>query len=95
MVSEPLSTRHFMGGPKVWAPGGWAADRGSGLLRAGHPDPGGAGNSLPTDELIAFQPVWINPQRYRSQGRRERLEACKRFEIVGTMVRIRKRVQFC
>jgi hypothetical protein len=32
------------------------------------------------------QPVWINPDRYRSQGRRERLEACKRFEIVGTMV---------
>jgi len=32
------------------------------------------------------QPVWINPQRYRSQGRRERLEACKRFEIVGTMI---------
>ena len=31
-------------------------------------------------------PVWINPQRYRSQGRRERLEACKRFEIIGTML---------
>lgn len=33
-----------------------------------------------------FQPIWINPQHYRSQGRRERLEACKRFEIVGTML---------
>jgi hypothetical protein len=33
-----------------------------------------------------FQPIWINPQRYRSQGRRERLEACKRFEIVGTLL---------
>jgi hypothetical protein len=31
-------------------------------------------------------PVWINPQRYRSQGRRERLEACRRFEIIGTML---------
>lgn len=27
------------------------------------------------------KPVLINPQRYRSQGRRERLEACKQFEI--------------
>jgi hypothetical protein len=32
------------------------------------------------------QPVWINPARYRSQGRRERLEACKQFEIVGTPI---------
>jgi hypothetical protein len=32
-----------------------------------------------------LQPIWINPQRYRSQGRRERLEACKRFEIVSTL----------
>jgi len=32
------------------------------------------------------QPVWINPDRYRSQGRRERLEACKQFEIVGTLI---------
>jgi hypothetical protein len=27
-------------------------------------------------------PVWINPQRYRSPGRCERLQACKRFEII-------------
>jgi hypothetical protein len=32
------------------------------------------------------QPVWINPQRYRSQGRGERLEACRRFEIIGAMI---------
>jgi hypothetical protein len=31
-------------------------------------------------------PVWINPKRYRSQGRLERLEACKRFEIIATML---------
>ena len=31
------------------------------------------------------QPIWINPQRYCSQGRRQRLEACKRFEIVSTL----------
>jgi len=28
-----------------------------------------------------LKPVCINPQRYRSQVRKERLEACKRFEI--------------
>lgn len=30
-------------------------------------------------------PVWINPQRYRSEGRLERLKACKQFEIIGTI----------
>jgi hypothetical protein len=32
-------------------------------------------------------PVRINPLRYRSQGRRERLEACKRFQMIGTMLK--------
>jgi hypothetical protein len=32
------------------------------------------------------QPVWINPHRYRSQGRRERLEACKKIEFVGSLI---------
>jgi len=40
-------------------------------------------------------PVWINPQRYRSQGRLERLEACKRFEIIGTMLDVKNAWQFC
>jgi hypothetical protein len=40
----------------------------------------------PQMRSLHSKPVWINPQRYRSQGRRERLEACKRFEIVGTML---------
>jgi hypothetical protein len=30
--------------------------------------------------------VWINPEHYRSQGRLERLQACKRFEIIGTII---------
>ncbi|MCP4628717.1 MAG: hypothetical protein GY850_35205 [bacterium] len=34
-------------------------------------------------------PVWINPERYRSQGRPERLQACKRFEIIGTMLEVK------
>jgi hypothetical protein len=40
----------------------------------------------PQMSSLHSKPVWINPQRYRSQGRRERLEACRRFEIVGTMI---------
>ncbi len=40
-------------------------------------------------------PVWINPERYRSQGRLERLEACKRFEIIGTMFDIKNAWKFC
>jgi hypothetical protein len=31
-------------------------------------------------------PVRIDPRRYRSQGRKERLEACKRFDIVGAAI---------
>jgi len=40
-------------------------------------------------------PVWINPQRYRSQGRLERLEACKRLEIIGTMLDVKNPLKFC
>ena len=40
-------------------------------------------------------PVWINPQRYRSQGRLERLEACKRLEIIGTMLDVETPLKFC
>jgi hypothetical protein len=40
------------------------------------------------------KPVWINPQRYRSPGRRERLEACKRFEIICTMIASENRWNF-
>jgi hypothetical protein len=41
---------------------------------------------FPHISSLHSQPVGINAQRYRSQGRRERLEACKRFEIAGTML---------
>jgi hypothetical protein len=40
-------------------------------------------------------PVWINPQRYRSQGRLERLQACKRFEIITTMLDGKNVWKFC
>jgi hypothetical protein len=40
-------------------------------------------------------PVWINPQRYRSQGRLERLKACKQFEIIGTMIQVHTPWKFC
>jgi hypothetical protein len=39
-------------------------------------------------------PVWINPERYRSQGRRQRLEACKRFEIISTMLDVKNPWKF-
>ncbi len=39
-------------------------------------------------------PVWINPQRYRSQGRLERLQACKRFEIISTMLEVKNTCKF-
>jgi hypothetical protein len=39
-------------------------------------------------------PVWINPQRYRSQGRCERLQACKRFEIISTMLEVKNAWKF-
>jgi hypothetical protein len=48
----------------------------------------------PQMSSLLSKPVLINPQRYRSHGRRERLEACKRFEIVGTMVAIENRWNF-
>ena len=40
-------------------------------------------------------PVRINPQRYRSQGRRQRLQACKRFEIIGTMLDSKNTWKWC
>jgi hypothetical protein len=39
-------------------------------------------------------PVWINPKRYRSQGRCERLQACKRFEIISTMLEVKNTCKF-
>jgi hypothetical protein len=39
-------------------------------------------------------PVRINPQRYRSQGRCERLQACKRFGIIGTMLDVKNAWKF-
>jgi hypothetical protein len=39
-------------------------------------------------------PVWINPERYRSQGRLERLAACKRFEIMSTMLEVKNAGKF-
>jgi len=41
------------------------------------------------------KPICINPQRYRSQSRRERLEACKEFEIVCSLVPSRNGCNFC
>ena len=39
-------------------------------------------------------PVWINPERYRSPGRCERLQACKRFEIMSTMLEVKTPYKF-
>jgi hypothetical protein len=39
-------------------------------------------------------PVRVNPKRYRSQGRRERLEACKQFEIITTMLDVKAPLKF-
>jgi hypothetical protein len=39
-------------------------------------------------------PVWINPERYRSPGRRQRLEACQRFEIISTMLEVKNAWKF-
>lgn len=39
-------------------------------------------------------PVRINPQRSRSQGRQQRLEACKRFEIISTMLDVKTPYKF-
>ena len=46
-------------------------------------------------ESLHSMPVWINPQRYRSQGRRERLEACKRFEMTCKMLDAQNNWGFC
>ena len=40
-------------------------------------------------------PIRANPQRYRSQGRQERLEACKGFEIIGTMIDSKNTWKWC
>jgi len=39
-------------------------------------------------------PVRINPQRYRSQARCERLQACKRFEIISIMLGVKNAWKF-
>jgi hypothetical protein len=39
-------------------------------------------------------PVRINPERYRSPGRCERLQACKRFEIISTMLKVKNTWKF-
>jgi hypothetical protein len=44
---------------------------------------------FPQMKSLHSTPIWINPQRYRSQGRMERLEACKQFEIIGTMLDVK------
>lgn len=31
------------------------------------------------------KPIWINPRRYRSKGRMERLQACKQVEMMATI----------
>ena len=41
---------------------------------------------FPSMKSFSSIPVSINPQRYRSQARQERLEACKRFETVCTVI---------
>jgi hypothetical protein len=40
-------------------------------------------------------PVQINPHRHRSQGRFERLEACKQFEITATMLEFENTWKWC
>jgi len=40
-------------------------------------------------------PVFINPQHYRSEGRLERLKACKQFEIIGTMFDVKTPWKLC
>jgi hypothetical protein len=40
-------------------------------------------------------PIGINPQRYRSQARCERLQACKRFEITSTILGVKTPYKFC
>jgi hypothetical protein len=49
---------------------------------------------FPQMKSLLSIPVRINPQRYRSQGRLERLEACKRFEIISTMLEVKNTGKF-
>ena len=49
---------------------------------------------FPQVKSLQSIPVWINPERYRSQGRLERLQACKRFEIIGTMLEVKNTCKF-
>ena len=50
---------------------------------------------FPQMKSLHSMPVRINWQRYRSQGRRQRLEACKRFEIMGTMLDSQNTWKWC
>ena len=49
---------------------------------------------FPQMKSLQSIPVWINPERYRSQGRLERLQACKRFEIISTMLEVKNTCKF-
>ena len=40
-------------------------------------------------------PIRINPTRHRSEGRRERLEACKRFELYCGVLDVKDDSMFC
>ena len=40
-------------------------------------------------------PIRINSQRYRSEGRLERLKACKQVEIIGTMLDVKTPWKLC
>ncbi|MGB3399206.1 MAG: hypothetical protein WBA34_03420, partial [Candidatus Deferrimicrobiaceae bacterium] len=50
---------------------------------------------FPQMKSMHSMPVRINPQRYRSQGRIERLKACKQFEIIGTMLDVKNPWKLC
>ena len=50
---------------------------------------------FPQMKSLHSMPVRINRQRYRSQGRLERLEACKQFEIIGTILDVENPLKFC
>jgi hypothetical protein len=50
---------------------------------------------FPQMKSLHSMPVRINRQRYRSQGRRQRLEACKQFEIIGTILDVENPLKFC
>ena len=50
---------------------------------------------FPQMKSLHSMAVRINRQRYRSQGRLERLEACKQFEIIGTILNVENPLKFC